>query len=49
LCYGFQSKAGEGILLVLQAFIDDSRGDNGLFVLAGHIASTESWAQFAKE
>jgi hypothetical protein len=43
------TEAGEGILLVLQAFIDDSRGDNGLFVLAGHIATAESWAQFANE
>lgn len=33
----------------LQAFIDDSATAGGEFVLAGHIASAESWAQFSRE
>jgi hypothetical protein len=34
--------------MVLQAFIDESFSDEE-FVLAGHIATAESWANFAKE
>jgi Protein of unknown function (DUF3800) len=41
--------AGRRLLLVLQAFIDDSYSEGGYFVLAGHIASAEAWAAFAKE
>lgn len=34
----------------LQAYIDDSGDDeSGVYVLAGHIASVESWVLFAKE
>ncbi len=32
-----------------QAFFDDSRTTNGEFVLAGHIATAEQWAEFTKE
>jgi len=32
---------------VLHAFIDDSRSKGGVFVLAGAIASAESWAKFS--
>src|ERR1022692_4661136 len=36
--------------LKFQAFIDDSaRRPDGDFVLAGHIATAEAWAHFAKE
>lgn len=35
--------------MVLQAFIDDSRGEDGTFVLAGHIATAENWVLFSKE
>ncbi len=34
--------------MVLQAFIDDSYSD-GVYVLAGHIASAEVWAAFSKD
>lgn len=33
----------------LQAMIDDSRDDRGVFVLAGYIAEAESWARFSIE
>ena len=35
--------------MVLQAYIDDSRDQGELFVLAGYIASAEQWAEFSKE
>lgn len=35
--------------MTLQAFIDDSYTSNGIFVLAGHIASPFAWAAFSKE
>jgi hypothetical protein len=35
--------------LVLQAYIDDSEGTDGSYVLAGHIASVEQWATFSRE
>jgi hypothetical protein len=38
--------AGERLLMVWQAFIDESEKD-GLFVLAGYIASAEKWAEFS--
>jgi Protein of unknown function (DUF3800) len=41
------SKAGEQLLVILQGFIDDSRGEDGAFVLAGYIASAENWAKFS--
>jgi hypothetical protein len=34
---------------MLQAFIDDSKSDGKLFVLAGYIAPAETWAAFADE
>jgi hypothetical protein len=37
------------LLMILQAFIDDSYSPGGEFVLGGHIASTESWAKFARD
>jgi len=42
-------KAGRRLFLVLQAFIDDSYKADGIFVLAGYIATAESWANFSKE
>ncbi|MCK5518386.1 MAG: DUF3800 domain-containing protein [Alphaproteobacteria bacterium] len=41
--------AGKRLFMVLQAYIDDSYNADGVFVLAGHISSAESWASFAKE
>ena len=35
--------------MVLQAFMDDSRTDGGVFVLAGWIAPAEKWVQFARD
>lgn len=36
--------------MALQAFLDDSRTDEGQFyVLAGYIASPETWAQFSRD
>jgi hypothetical protein len=34
---------------MLQAFIDESVDPAGVFVLAGYIASTESWMAFSRE
>ena len=42
------SKAGSQLLVILQAFIDDSLGDDGTFILAGYVASAESWPKFSK-
>ena len=42
-------KAGASCLVVLQAFIDESVSTKGMFVLAGHIATAEAWACFAKD
>lgn len=37
-------------LMVLQAYIDDSRDDaSGTFVLAGYVASVEQWAAFSRD
>jgi hypothetical protein len=35
--------------VTLQAYIDDSYGDDGTFVLAGHIASAKVWESFSQE
>ena len=35
--------------LNFQAFVDESETPNGEFILAGHVASAESWAKFAVE
>jgi hypothetical protein len=43
------AKAGDQILVILQAFIDDSLGEDGTFVLAGYVASAETWAKFSKD
>ena len=43
------SQAPGRILAVFQAFIDESEGETGVFVLAGHIATAEAWAKFSKE
>ena len=40
-------KAVTRVLMVLQAFIDDSYNENGVFVLAGFVASAEVWSKFA--
>ena len=37
------------LLMIWQAYIDDSWKPNGTFVLAGYIATAENWAHFAKE
>lgn len=42
------SDADSRLLMVLQAYVDDSRKD-GLLVLAGFIASAEQWARFTIE
>lgn len=36
-------------LLMLQAYIDDSKTDGKLFVLGGYIARAEAWAEFSDE
>jgi hypothetical protein len=37
------------VLLMLQAFIDDSRETTPpIFVLAGYVASTERWSAFSR-
>ena len=43
------SKAVGRILMVMQAFIDESYDRNGVCVLAGYLASAETWAHFSKE
>lgn len=35
--------------MIFEAFIDESIGSDGTFVLAGHIASPEAWAAFSAE
>jgi Protein of unknown function (DUF3800) len=44
------SRASRRLFMALnfQAFIDESVGPAGEFVLAGHIATAETWAQFSK-
>jgi hypothetical protein len=37
------------LLMTLQAYIDESSDENGVFVLAGCISDAESWAAFTKE
>jgi hypothetical protein len=36
-------------LMAMQAFMDDSSDENGVYVLAGHIATEGLWAAFSKE
>lgn len=43
------SKTGNLLQLTLQAYIDESYEENGIFVMAGYIASVESWAAFTKD
>jgi Protein of unknown function (DUF3800) len=35
--------------MVMQAFIDESYSQKGVYVLAGYIATAEAWANFSKE
>jgi Protein of unknown function (DUF3800) len=43
------SEAGRRLLLMLQAYIDESKSPKtGTFVLAGYIASAEKWAAFSR-
>ena len=42
-------RAVRRLLMVLQAFIDDSAAPNGTFVLGGYVASAEAWTNFTKE
>ena len=43
------SKARGRLLMNLQAVIDDSYDPDGVFVLAGYIASGEAWSEFSRE
>lgn len=43
------SNAGKRLLMVWQAYVDDSLGTDGTFVLAGHVATAENWASFSAE
>jgi hypothetical protein len=35
--------------VVLQAFIDESAGEKGVWVLGGYVATAEAWAHFSRE
>jgi hypothetical protein len=37
------------LFMVMQAFVDDSYKANGVYVLAGNIATPEKWASFSKD
>jgi uncharacterized protein DUF3800 len=39
--------AGKRLFMVMQAYIDDSAEEGGVFVLAGYIANAESWVKFS--
>ena len=41
------SRAHKRLLMVFQAFIDDSYKPEGVYALAGHIASAEVWGRFS--
>lgn len=41
--------AAKQLIMVLQAFIDESEGENGTFVLAGYVATAEAWAKFSRD
>lgn len=43
------ASASSHILMVLQAYIDESYQPDGVFVLGGFVASAKSWAEFSKE
>lgn len=43
------SVAGKRLLVALQAYIDDSVGEGGNYVLAGHIASADAWEAFSRD
>jgi hypothetical protein len=43
------SRAVRRLLMVLQAFVDESSTDGSTYVLAGYVASAAVWAQFAKD
>jgi Protein of unknown function (DUF3800) len=43
------SRAHTRLLMVFQAFIDDSSTPGRVFVLAGHVASADTWAKFSKD
>jgi hypothetical protein len=44
-----QRKAVGRLLMAFQACIDESYSDDASYVLAGYIASAETWAKFAKD
>jgi hypothetical protein len=47
---GTPRRAGRGLFMVLQAFIDESyNSQTGIYVLGGYIASAEAWDNFLKE
>jgi hypothetical protein len=43
------SQVGMRYFLVFQAFMDESVGVDGEFILAGHIATAQAWARFSVE
>ena len=43
------TKPWERLFMVFQTYIDDSWTEDGVFVLAGYVASVEAWASFSKE
>lgn len=46
---GLGAGAGARQLMVLQAFMDESVGEDGTFVIAGYIADAEAWTNFSLE
>lgn len=47
---GYDAVRSSGrLFMTLQAVIDDSRDEDGVFVLAGYISSAEMWAEFCEE
>lgn len=43
------SRVEKAVFVVLQAFIDESYTDGGVFVLGGHIANVNTWAEFSRD
>ena len=42
-------RASRRVFVVLQAFIDESEGQDGTFAIGGHVASAEAWSKLAAE
>ena len=43
------SRAGSRVIIVFQAYIDESVQKDGVYVLAGYVATIEKWANFSAE